>query len=322
MSAAVLVKLIAIFATIAIGWLGIRMRWFGAAEAAADPARMLGLVAMYIFVPALLFRTMARLDLANMPWAAVQGYFVPAVLWTLVLVLVLRRWPVAGAPAAPAARGVSAVYGNGVQLGIPVVSALFGEAGLAIHIALVSLHGLLLLTLLTVVAELELARHHRASSIAETVRTTARNAMIHPVVLPTLLGVSWNLTGWPLPAVVDQTLLGLGSAVVPLCLVMIGMTLGVYGVRGQVRPALALGALKLLVLPALVLVSVRWGLGLTGLPLQVCVMMAALPSGTNALIFAQRYRTLEPEATAVIVMSTAAYLVTASFWLAVLSWLG
>ena len=69
---------------------------------------------------------------------------------------------------------------------------------------------------------------------------------------------------------------------------------------------------------ALVLVVARWGFGLQGLALQVCVMMAALPSGTNALIFAQRYRTLEPEATAVIVMSTGAYLVTASFWLAVL----
>lgn len=322
MTSAVFVKLLAIFATMAIGWIGIRMRWFGRAGEAADPARMLGLSAMYIFVPALLFRTMARLDLANMPWQAVQGYFAPAALWTLVLVLGLRRRPLPGLPAAPATRGVSAVYGNGVQLGIPVATALFGDAGLAIHIALVSAHGLLLLTLLTVLAELDLARHHRASSLIDTVRTTARNAMIHPVVLPTLLGVAWNLTGWPLPTVVDQTLLGLGGAVVPLCLVMIGMTLGVYGVLGQVRPALALSALKLLVLPALVLVSVRWGLGLTGLPLQVCVMMAALPTGTNALIFAQRYRTLEPEATAAIVLSTAAYLVTASLWLAVLAAVG
>ena len=51
-------------------------------------------------------------------------------------------------------------------------------------------------------------------------------------------------------------------------------------------------------------------------------MMAALPSGTNALIFAQRYRTLEPEATAVIVLSTAAFAVTASLWLAVLAAVG
>lgn len=322
MTADVYIKLLAIFATILIGWVGIRMRWFGSDSEAADPARMLGMVAMYIFVPALMFRTMARLDLANMPWSAVQGYFLPAALWTVLLLLWLRRHPVPGLPAAAATRGVGAVYGNGVQLGIPMVSALFGEQGLAIHIALVSLHGLLLLTLLTVCAEIDLARHERTATLGATVRSTLRNSLIHPVVLPTLVGVAWNVTGWPLPAVVDQTLLGLGSAVVPMCLIMIGMTLGVYGVRGQVKTAVMLSALKLLVLPALVLVTARWGFGLTGLPLQVCVLMAALPSGTNALIFAQRYRTLEPEATAVIVLSTAGFALTAGLWLAVLARVG
>jgi malonate transporter and related proteins len=322
MTADVFVKLIAIFATILIGWVGIRLHWFGKDGEGADPARMLGLVAMYIFVPALLFRTMARLDLAHLPWTAVQGYFLPALVWTVVLVAWLRRHPVTGLPAAAATRGVGAVYGNGVQLGVPFATALFGEQGLAIHIALVSLHGLILLTTLTVFAEVDLARHDRTATLGATVRTTLRNSLIHPVVLPTICGVAWNLTGWPLPAVVDQTLAGLGSAVVPMCLIMIGMTLGVYGVRGQVRQAAGLAALKLLVLPALVLVTVRWGFGVTGLPLQVCVMMAALPSGTNALIFAQRYRTLEPEATAVIVLSTAAFAVTASLWLAVLAAVG
>lgn len=322
MTADVFVKLLAIFATMGIGWIGIRLHWFGKDGEAADPARMLGLVAMYIFVPALLFRTMARLDLANMPWAAVQAYFLPAALWTLVLVLWMRRHPVPGLPAAAATRGVGAVYGNGVQLGVPMVSALFGEQGLAIHIALVSLHGLLLLTLLTVIAEIDLARHDHTATLGATVRSTVRNSLIHPVVLPTLVGVAWNLTGWPLPAVVDQTLLGLGGAVVPMCLIMIGMTLGVYGVRGQVKTAAVLTALKLLVLPALVLVTARWGFGLTGLPLQVCVLMAALPSGTNALIFAQRYRTLEPEATTVIVLSTAGFVVTAGLWLTLLAVVG
>lgn len=319
MSADVVFKLLAIFLTIAVGWCAIRLRWFGAADAAADPSRMLGHVSMLIFVPALLFRTMARMDLAHMPWQAVQAYFLPAVAWTAVLYRWQRRRPLAGAPAAPAARACSAVYGNGVQLGVPMVSALYGEPGLAIHIALVSLHGVLLLTMLTVFAELDLARHDRHGTLGQTVRTTLRNTLIHPVVLPVMLGVAWNLGGLGLHPVVDQALAGLGSAVVPLSLVMIGMTLGVYGVRGQVRQALGLAAVKLLVLPALVLAVARWGFGLQGLPLQVCVMMAALPTGTNALIFAQRYRTLEPEATAVIVMSTAAFAATATAWLAVLA---
>jgi malonate transporter len=58
--------------------------------------------------------------------------------------------------------------------------------------------------------------------------------------------------------------------------------------------------------------------GLSGLPLAVVVVMAALPTGTNALIFAQRYDTLQAEATAAVVVSTLAFAATASIWLAVL----
>ena len=59
--------------------------------------------------------------------------------------------------------------------------------------------------------------------------------------------------------------------------------------------------------------------GLAGLPLQVVVMMAALPTGSNALIFAQRYRSLEPEVTTAIVVSTLGFGLSAPLWLALLA---
>jgi predicted permease len=67
-----------------------------------------------------------------------------------------------------------------------------------------------------------------------------------------------------------------------------------------------------------VLLVAHWAFGLAGLPLSVLVLAAAAPVGTNALIFAQRYRSLEAEATAAIVFSTLAYMLAASMWLWVL----
>jgi hypothetical protein len=131
--------------------------------------------------------------------------------------------------------------------------------------------------------------------------------------------MAWNATGIGLPPVIDEALELLGSAVVPLCLVLIGMSLAYYGVRGAARGAVLLSMLKLLLLPAVVLVVAHWAFGLTGLPLAVIVMMAALPVGSNALIFSQRYETLEAEATAAIVFSTFAFVLTAPLWLAVLA---
>lgn len=321
MTAAVFHKLVAIFLTVGVGWVAGRMRWLDSGADARDPARVLGNAAFSIFVPALLFRTTARLDFAALPWRIVAAFFVPAVIYALgVYLWQRRRAEHAAAPAGPAARMVTASFGNSVQLGIPMATALFGEAGLAIHITLVSLHALILLTLPTVIVETDLARAQPGPrDIAATLRNTVRNTLIHPVVLPVVAGMAWNFAGFGLPPVLDETLAALGSAVVPVCLVLIGLSLAYYGVQGHWRGALQLSALKLLVLPAAVLIVAHWGFGLAGLPLAVVVLMAALPTGSNALIFAQRYDTLATEATATIVISTLLFMASASAWLGVLA---
>jgi malonate transporter and related proteins len=333
MTVDIVYKLLAIIFTVVLGYVAGRMQWLGRLNQEGrdgDPARVLGNVAFFIFVPALLFRTTARLDLAHMPWRTMLAFFVPVLVVMFGVYFWQRRAapPASGAPsaAAPSTRAISASFGNSVQLGIPLAAALFGEAGLAIHVALVSLHALVLLSVLTALVEMDLvrarARHEAAPPLWATLRTTIRNTIIHPVVLPVLAGLLWNLTGLGLHGVVDESLATLAAAVVPVCLVLIGVTLAAYGLQGSLRGALAISAIKLLVLPAMVLLMARWVFGLEGLPLAVVVIMASLPVGSNALIFAQRYETLQAEATAAIVVSTAAFAGTVSLWLAVLAGLG
>ena len=328
MSSLVFFKLVAIFVVVAIGWVVGKLRWLGEADTRVDPARILANAAYYIFVPALLFRTTARIDFKTMPWDTLVAVFVPLVLMLLGVYLVHKRLDRGRAlpVAAPSVRAITAAFGNTVQVGIPMAAALFGEAGLQIHLAIVSLHALVLLTLTTTLVELDLARARRASGeggshLSATLLSTARNTIVHPVVLPVLIGLGWNALGLPLPTVADEILQTLGQAVVPLCLVLIGMSLAYYGVQGAAKVAVILSALKLVVLPAVVLAIAHAGFHLKGLPLTVIVMMAALPIGSNALIFAQRYRTLEAETTAATVFSTLAFVVTAPAWLAMLSWL-
>ncbi len=339
MTLAVLYKLLAIFATAGAGWAAAQWGGLGGARPGAGPGkdaaassarygladanRMLSEVAYTVFVPALLFRTMARMDFATMPWTTVVAYFAPVLVYLMLFYAWRRRArAVLGHAAAAATLGVAATYGNSVQLGIPMASALFGEAGLALHLWLVSLHGLVVLTLLTALAEFDMARAGGVQSLAGTVKAAARSAVLHPVTLPILLGLAWNLTGWGLHPVVDMLLATLALAVVPLCLFLIGSSLAQYGLRGRMRGALGLSVLKLLVLPAVVLLAAHLVFGLSGLPLAVLVMMAAAPVGSNALIFAQRYRTQEAEATAAIVLSTVAFMFTSSLWVAVLALLG
>ena len=177
-----------------------------------DPARTLVERGVLHLRAGAAVRTTARIEFGALPWTTLLAYFVPALLLLAVVYVWQRqrRGRNAAGAAVPSVRAISAIFGNAVQVGIPMAAALFGEAGLAIHITLVSLHALTMLTVLTALVELDLARAQRAASrrraSAATLRTTVRNTVIHPVVLPVLAGLAWNAVGLPLPAVADEML--------------------------------------------------------------------------------------------------------------------
>jgi malonate transporter len=333
MSHILFMKLLAIFIVVSIGWVVGRLKWLGD----ADVARILSNTAFYVFIPALLFRTMVRLDLAHLPVATLAAFFGPALALLLGVYVLQRRaqaHPVNAqereeaevSVAAPAVRAMSSAFGNNLQIGLPLVAALFGEAGLAIHIAIISMHSLILMTTATALAENDLSRQRQRGGGAgtrwRTLGVTVRNTLIHPVVLPILCGLAWQRAVGGLPALADEILLTLSQAVIPLCLVLIGLSLAQYGLRGGLRQACRIAALKLFVLPSVVGAIGLWGLGLSGMPLAVVVLAAGLPIGVNSLIFAQRYQALEAETTTAVVVSTLGFLFTAPLWLWLASTLG
>jgi malonate transporter len=337
MAPSVFYSLIAILAMVLLGWVLARTRWLqvvGGGRKASMPGEdsfhMLAQVAFYVCSPALLFRTTARLDLSALPLQVMVAYFLPAMLW-LGLVYAAARWMRQRArgelaqPAAPGVLALSLSFGNTLYLGIPLASALFGEKGLGLHIALISVHALLLFSSTTALIERDLARHAPAGSHAhrwQAAGNALRNTLLHPVVLPVLVGLVWNTTGWGLHPVLDEVLRTLSGAVVPLCLLLIGFSLAQGGVKGHWLQAWSLAMLKLLLLPALVLGVAHGVFGLQGLPLQVVVVAAALPVGNNALLFARRYNTLQAVVAATIVLSTAGFVFTLPLWLGVLAWVG
>lgn len=314
----VLTTLLALFVVVGIGWVVGRLQWLGDRNAVQTMSN----AATYIFIPALLFRSMARLDMAHLPWGILAAFFIPALLLLLAVYAWQRRalarqnapLPVTG----PSVRAMGCAFGNSVHMGLPLTAALFGEDGLAIHITITALNSLVILTTATLLAESDLARQRLRKSRWRMLATTVRSALIHPVILPILCGLTWQWLFGRLPTMADGILLTLSQVAPPFCMVLIGLSLAQCGVRG-LRQASVLVAMKLLVLPLVVGTTARWALGLTGLPLAVVVLAAALPIGVNSVVFARRYKALEAEATTAVVVSTVAFMLTAPLWLGILS---
>ncbi|MEN9539358.1 MAG: hypothetical protein RLZZ126_1593 [Pseudomonadota bacterium] len=308
MNVSVLHSLFPVVLLIAAGVIAARANWLR-----PDSVKDLSLLVFMLLTPALLFRTMGKVDLAHLDLRPIGAYFSAT-----VLLFVLVVWQ-GRASRLAAARAISACFGNTVGIGIALVGLAYGEAALVTLVTIVSVHALILLTLTTVVFELADAREHGHQAgkpgLAQQVLLAVRSGLVNPSTTPTLLGLAFAQTGLVLPVALDTSLHYLGSAMGPLALILVGASLARTQVGAQWRPALSLTLLKNLLLPAMVAAS-AWAWGLRGLPLTVVVVAASMPIGANAFMFSQRYGVAQELVTAAVAMSTGVALLTVSLVMA------
>ena len=310
----VVASLTPVFLLIGLGFLAGRMHWIRD-EAVRDLSNLVFL----ILIPALLFRTMSSVHFEELEWRPVGAYFLAAL--TLLAVSIVWR----GFNRGSVVMALAGTFSNMVMLGITLVELAYGKAGLVTLLTVVSVHALIMLTLGSIVLELAVAREarlggERTPHVLQTAWSAFKGALIHPIPLPIISGLLFAQTGLALPSVIDKPLQLLGSAFGPIALVLVGVTLALTPMRGYLKQALWVSASKNVFLPVMVGLS-AWALGITGLPLTVLVVAAALPVGANVFLFAQRYEVAEQVTTAAMGLSTALALVTLSFAMTLMSWL-
>ena len=302
----VFASLIPVILFIALGFFAGRRGWIRATS-----VKDLSNLVFMVLTPALLFRTMSTVHVQDLDFGPVAIYFAAA---GLIFAATLG---VQGFSTLAAARGLANTFSNTIMIGVPLVGLAFGEAGLVTLFTLISVHALILLTGATVVFELAAAREHAAKDdgggtqqpMWRTVLQAVRNGIVHPVPLPIIAGLLFAQTGLVLPEVVGKPLQLLGQALGPIALLLVGVTLAFTKVGHQFGAALRIALVKCVVHP-LVLAALGWSLGLSGMPLAVMIVAAALPVGANVFLFTQRYEVAQEEVTASIAVSTALALVT------------
>jgi predicted permease len=269
-----------------------------------------------IAMPAFLFRLMVTADLpAASPWLLWTAFYgAMAIVWVATVVLA-RTIPLL-APAGGSVAAIAATFGNLVLLGIPLALGHFGEAATAPMALLVSIHAAVNWLAASLLAEWS-GRQREVSHVRMLARL-ARDLATNPIIAPLALGALWGLTGLGLNPVADETLAFLAAAAVPSALFMLGLTLSGYSLSGQYGAVALLVALKMLAMPL-----VAWGLVTFVIPLPaleagIVILCAALPSGVNAYLFANRYDVAVGPVAGAIAAGTAVAILTTSLLLSVL----
>ncbi len=311
----ILTIVLPVFALIGIGYASART---GLLNASIGDA--LGQFVYVIAIPVLIFRTLAASSLGGVsPWGFWFAYFTGvAVTWALAM-LIMRKVYHREARAVVIA-GISASFANTVMVGIPLITAVFGQEGLVPLFVLISVH----LPVLTVACALVMERAavvdgtEQGRPVGEILKTVMRNLITSPIVVGILVGVAWRLTGFPVDGIFKDVLDRIAGAAVPVALFSLGMSMVSYGIRGNIGPALILSGLKAVFMPAVVYVMARFAVGLPPLWVSVATLTACCPTGINAFLFANRYGTGHAMSANSITFTTAAAVVTTGLWMAFL----
>jgi predicted permease len=299
-----------VFAISLVGYVLARHRFFQQAHVAG-----LSRFVFHIAIPVLLFESLATIELpAHINWQFLVCYYL-VVLVIYGLSMWIGRVRFTYSAREQGVFGMGAAYSNLVLVGLPIVTAAYGDAALLPMFMIISIHSGILFFIGTVMAERENSRGLAVTAVA---RHTLHQLIKNPIVSSLLLGLLFNATGLPLPGPLATTLDVLGRAALPCALIVLGASLSYFKPAGHLTEAWTIVGLKIVVQPVLVWLLAFQLFHLEPLWGTIAVLAAGMPVGINAYMFAQKYEVcIAPLATAVL-LSTLLAVGSLSFWLALL----
>ena len=280
-----------------------------------DAASIRGL-SQFVFniaIPALLFKTTATMDMTDVaPWNLWGAFFGGLVITWVATAFIAKRISslnYSGGASASMAAG----FGNLAMLGTPLALSHFGQqVGVPLGIIL-SVHAPILWTAATL--HREAARHSGTPNWGMVARELVNNLAKNAIVISLLAGALWRITGFGLHPIPDKMLTMLADASVPTALFALGGSLAGYSLRGSLNGMAALIGLKMLLFPAAVYALTLLVFPLPPIYAKLVVLFAAMPTGANAFLFAQRNDEAVPAISGAVAAGTALAAVTATMLL-------
>jgi malonate transporter and related proteins len=306
----ILTTVLPVFGLIVLGYAFARFK-------IVDQATARGLT-QFVFtlaIPALLFRTVALTKPQEAtPFGLWIAFFGGLALTWIITAFIASKFESLSASGGAAA-SMAAGFGNVALLGTPLVLAHYGESA-AVPVGLVlSIHAPVLWFAATL--QREIARHSGNISLLRLGRELFINLAGNAIVLALVAAAIWRMTGLGLHPVIDRMLSMLSDASVPTALFALGLSLAVYSLRGQWNGMMVLIVMKMLIMPLLVFLGLYYVVSVPPFWGNVAILLAAMPTGANAFLFAHRNDESVAAVSAAIALGTgiAAFTVSALLYL-------
>ena len=206
-------------------------------------------------------------------------------------------------------QGTAASYGNVGYMGLPLAVAFFGSEA-AVPAALVFCFDCAVQFVLTAFLA-TLARERKAQAQwGILIASIAKQVVLHPFIIATALGMVASAFSFKVPGAIGTVLEMLMKSAGPCALFALGVTVGLRRFSGVGRELPLVVGIKTIAQPLLALLIVGSLPGLDPLWLHVALMMAALPTASNAFILARQYDAYVDGASTAVIVTTVVTAVT------------
>lgn len=278
---------------------------YGAAKVFRLPETGLAWLSIFIVwfaLPSMIFLTVAAApfeQLVKWPFvAATSAATFLSFMGVFAISVALWRTPVRTA----AIQGTSASFGNVGYMGLPLAVAFFG-AEAAVPAALVFCFDCALQFTLTPMLATLGARD--GGDVGPALRRSLKAIVTHPFIVATVLGVLASAFRVVPPEALASLLGMLAKAAGPGALFALGVTVGMRRLETFGPPLALITLAKLVLQPLAAFALLALVTDLDPLWLHVALMMAALPTASNAYILASQHHAWIEGASSAILVTTA-----------------
>jgi predicted permease len=293
-----------------IPFFGLILVGYVVARLTRQPLEALGWMntfVIYVALPALFFQLLAKTPIEQL---GAWGYIFGSVLSTYAVFTIMFAGSVLaarGGIAEATIKGLAASYGNIGYMGPGLALLAFGDEA-AVPVALIfCFENIVHFAVAPMMMALSGGREEPPARLALEV---ARKIALHPFIIATALGVAAAALSLQPPMPVERLLDYLSRAAAPCALFAMGVTLALRPLRRMPAEIAPITALKLVVHPVLCYVVLSWVGDYPRVWVFSAVLLASLPTATNVFVIAQQYGVWVERASASILVTTCASVLT------------
>lgn len=265
-------------------------------------------------IPCLLFNAIAEIDLQSTFQVDLLAAFYSGAFISFLAGVLGGRYIFAREWEDCVAIGFCCLFSNSLLLGLAITERAYGPEVLATNFVIVALHAPFCYGLGIFAMEIARNRSQKPSIIFKNVATAMfRNAL----VLGIIAGFVFNFYNLSLPKPMDDAVDMIVLVALPTALFGMGGVLYQYRPAGDVGPIIMVVIISLLMHPSLVWMFGR-AVALDQNAFRSAVVTSAMAPGINGFVFANMYGHGRRVAASVVLICTAASILTVWGWLALL----